>query len=384
MFVGEHFICDIDMWCLIILVLCGVVQLYYLWCVFARFAFAKKPLAHAHDHLEPVSVVICAKNEVRFLRRFLPIMMEQSYPEYEVLIVDDNSDDGIEDALAPLMSQYDNLHMVHISTNIDSGQGKKLALAVGIRSAKYNLLLLTDADCMPRTNQWIRYMVAGHQNNHSIVLGYGAYEQKSGFLDKLVRYDTLHTAIQYFSFALKGKPYMGVGRNLMYEKSLYMNAHAYLSAHNSISGDDDLFINSVANASNTACMYVPESHTMSVQRDYSFAQWMRRKKRHLSASKFYRKNNKFTLGLYWVSNFFFYVSLVLASFLCIHTLKSCLVLIGIYLIKALSQFIVFALAGKKLQEKKLSPYIPLMDILFVILMPWLQCKLLIKKQVRWN
>lgn len=384
MFVGEHFICDIDMWCLIILVLCGVVQLYYLWCVFARFAFAKKPMAHAHDRLEPVSVVICAKNEVRFLRRFLPIMMEQSYPEYEVLIVDDNSDDGIEDALAPLMSQYDNLHMVHISTNIDSGQGKKLALAVGIRSAKYNLLLLTDADCMPRTNQWIRYMVAGHQNNHSIVLGYGAYEQKSGFLDKLVRYDTLHTAIQYFSFALKGKPYMGVGRNLMYEKSLYMNAHAYLSAHNSVSGDDDLFINSVANAANTACMYVPESHTMSVQRDYSFAQWMRRKKRHLSASKFYRKNNKFTLGLYWVSNFFFYVNLVLASFLCIHTLKSCLVLIGIYLIKALSQFIVFALAGKKLQEKKLSPYIPLMDILFVILMPWLQCKLLIKKQVRWN
>ena len=384
MFTTEHFIVDVNSYCFVLLVLCLVVQLYFLWCVFSRFAFQKRAVQLSDKEQEPVSIVICAKNEVRFLRRFLPLIMEQDYPVFEVVVVDDNSDDGINEALTPLMTRYANLHLVHISTNMGSETGKQLALAVGIRSAQYDLVLLTDADCMPRSNQWIRSMVSEHKNGKSIVLGYGAYEQKAGFLDKLIRFDTLHTAIQYFSFAIKGKPYMGVGRNLMYEKNLYLESYGYLSAYKSISGDDDLFVNSIANKSNTTYMYAPEAHTISVQRNFKFSQWLIQKSRHLSASKYYRKNNKFTLGVYWMSNFLFYFSFILALFLCKHTLEAFVVLIGIYLIKILSQFIIFAQSGKKLQETHLNPYIPLLDICFVLLMPLLQLKLLIKKQTRWN
>lgn len=366
----------------------AIVQLIFIWGFFSHFAFAKrKKSTTLSTYCPPISIVICAKNELRFLKKNIPILLQQDYPCFEIVIVDDNSDDNITEGLKELIYNDSRINLIHISTNFEIHYGKKLALAMGIKCSKYDIVLLTDADCYPKSNTWIREMVAAHSNQHQIVLGYGAYEQKNGIIDKLIRFDTLHTAIQYFSFALMKKPYMGVGRNLLYDKSLYNNNYGYLNTYRTISGDDDLFINKVSNQYNTTCVFQPAAHTISLQRDINFIQWLKQKKRHLSASKYYKKKNKYVLGLYWISNFFFYfflIFLTLASFLLYKNMKLVLIIISVYLIISLSKFIIFAKAGNKLEEKKLIRYTFVLDIFFAMLMPLLQLVLLIKKQERWN
>lgn len=369
------------------LIFCLLVQLIYFWGIFSRFAFKKEKPVKIDDketQWEPVSVVICAKNEARYLKMFLPVILEQDYPEFEVLVVDDNSDDNLSDELIALKNKYSNLQVLQISNSFNQTQGKRLALALGIKSAKHNLILLTDADCWPNSSQWIKAMVSKHTQQKRIVLGYGAYEMKKGFLDKLVRYDTLHTAIQYFSFALIHQPYMGVGRNMLYEKSLYMQNNGYLIGSRSISGDDDLFVNAVATGDNTDCIYHPIAHTVSVQRNNKLSQWLFQKKRHFSASKFYKPKNKFVLGLYWASNCLFYFLLILSLIFSVLKWQTIAFLLGVYILKVASQWIIFAKASNKLAENELIKYLPLLDLIFIVLVPFLHIILLFKKQKRWN
>ena len=367
-----------------ILAVCWLVQMLFLWSIFSRFVFSKPDKHQKNLQQPPVSVIICAKNEARFLRKFLPPILEQDYPCFEVVVVNDNSDDDIEFVIKHLSQEYNNLQLVHISTNVENCFGKKFALALGIKAAKYPLLLLTDADCCPKSLDWITYMVAAHQKDHSFVLGYGAYETRKGLLNKLIRFDTLDTAIKYFSMAQIGHPYMGVGRNMMYDKSIFTENYSHLFTKNSISGDDDLLVNIAAKKDNTFCVYNTDAHTLSVQKHTQFWAWIFQKKRHLSASKHYKLFDKSILGLYWLSDFSLYVLLILALFLYILNIKAVVLILSLYVTKSLSQLFLYAKAGKKLNEKHLTPWVPLFDLFFVVLQPLLQFVLLFKKQERWN
>jgi glycosyltransferase involved in cell wall biosynthesis len=353
-----------------IFVLAALVQLFFYFMVFIRF------LIHRNiDNAEkvPVSIVICAKNEQENLEKNLPLICEQDYPEYEVIVVNDCSVDDTEDVLKRLKLKYSNLRSTIIKEDEKFQHGKKLALTVGIKSAKNEWMLLTDADCFPTSNHWISEMASQFRPDVSIVLGYGGFEAKKGFLNKLIRYDAAVIALQYFSFALFGRPYMGVGRNLAYRRSLFFANKGFASHARLDSGDDDLFINETATKANVACVYSIDAHTRCEAKD-SFEKWADQKKRHITTFSRYKSGDIFLLGLEIFSRVIFYF-----SFICLLIMHEFGMVAGIIVFfRLVIQFVVFNNLYNKLNEKKLLLISPLFDFI----MPFIQSGLYISNKIK--
>ena len=283
----------------------SAVQLFYYLFFFSRVAGYRAP-AREHSQQHPVSVIICARDEDENLARNLPGILVQNYrTTHEVIVVNDNSLDDSKYILAELQKTFRKLQIVDLTQEAKMIAGKKFPLSIGIKEAKHEIVLLTDADCVPASENWLFKMQDVFSNGTEVALGYGAYHKLPGFLNKVIRFETFHTALQYFGYALAGKPYMGVGRNLAYRKELFFRNKGFSSINHIPSGDDDLFINKVATKQNTAVVIDPEAFTLSKPKR-TWKDWMKQKQRHYSTGKFYRSSHKFLLGLYTFSYFLFY------------------------------------------------------------------------------
>lgn len=354
-----------------------VVQLVYYLGVFSRFAFYKRKEEQTHP-FEPVSVVICAKNERDNLLNFLPEFLAQDYPIFEVIVVNDHSVDDTEDVLKAYSFQHPNLKIVNVPDNDRFYGSKKFALTLGIKAAQYENILLTDADCRPTSDQWIKLM-SNYAANKSIVLGFGAYEKQSGMLNKLIRFETFFTAIQYFSFALCKMPYMGVGRNLAYKKELFFKNRGFSNHQHILSGDDDLFINEVANKTNTQLVFEKASHTVSLPKT-TFSAWVRQKKRHLSTGKHYQFKHQLALGIYPLSLFIFICSFVLL----VVTQTSLYLIVGAIVLRYLIQMLIFKKSIDKLEGKDLLLLAPFFELFYLFFQPILLISNFVKKNSRWS
>lgn len=281
------------------------VQLFYYLFFFLRLAIYKVNRVTT-SQTQPVTVVICARDEAANLVKNLPGALVQKYrTTHEVIVVEDNSFDESKYILEEYRKKFKHLQIIELKQEARFIPGKKFPLSVGIKTSKYEVLLLTDADCVPASEFWIEKMQEGYRDNIEIVLGYGAYHKKKGFLNKLIRWETFHTALQYLSYAKAGCAYMGVGRNLSYKKSLFFR-HKGFSSHNQlVSGDDDLFINKAATKKNTAIVIDKDSFTLS-EPAKTFAEWRRQKRRHYTTGKYYKTYHKILLGFYSMSQFLFY------------------------------------------------------------------------------
>lgn len=332
------------------------IQILYYAYFFCRVAFYKaKPKTQSQQH--PVSVIVCARDEDEKLARNLPGVLVQSYRStYEVVAVNDNSVDDSKYILQELKKTFKSLHVVELTQEAVHISGKKYPLSVGIREAKHEVLLLTDADCVPASEHWIEKMQDGYTENIEIVLGYGAYHKKKGLLNKLIRFETFHTALQYLSYALAGIPYMGVGRNLSYKKSLFFRVKGFSSIYHIPSGDDDLFINKAATNKNTAVVIDPDAVTRSTPKT-TWADWLKQKSRHYTTAKFYKTKHKFLLGLYFATQFIFY-PLFVASLL----LYDWRFVLPVFGVRLLLQGFVLHKSMSKMGEKDLWPWFILLDM----------------------
>jgi len=307
-----------------------------------------------------ITVLICARNEESNLERFLPVILSQDYPEFEVVVVNDSSTDDTEQLLMQMAAQNKQLRYTSIPENGKSRSGKKLAVTVGLKSAAYDLVVLTDADCYPVSDQWLKRMGSNFTGDVRIVLGYGGYESRKGLLNRLIRYETTFTAIQYLSYAIKGKPYMGVGRNLAYEKSLFFDNKGFAGHYHLPSGDDDLFVNQNATGSNCAVEFSIDSHTRSIP-ETSFRGWIKQKKRHISAGGHYRTGSRIRLANEWISRIFLYASFI---WICLSTPWKVPVA-ALFVFLLLIRLYIFKLGMRRLDEK----YLLLPSLLFDPLLP---------------
>ena len=352
-------------------------QLIYFWGIFARFAFYRKKSESAN--FLPVSVVICAKNEYHNLKDNLPSILNQDYPDFEVVIVNDASDDETIFLLQDLEREHKHLKVVNITQDLNFFKGKKFPLSLGIKSAKNELLLLTDADCIPSSPNWIREMAANFDNKTEIVLGYGPYEKKNNLLNMIIRYETIMTAVQYFSYALAGMPYMGVGRNLAYRKSLFIKHKGFISHYTIKSGDDDLFINKAATGKNTQIEIHPDSFTVSPAKNI-FRDWWYQKRRHLSTGKYYKPKHKLMLGLYsgsLVLLYLLFVALLLAKFFVY-------IVLTIFVVRLTSKMIIFKKSMQRLNEKNLLLISPLFELFLLGFFPLIVLANLVIKENKWK
>ncbi|MFN2395417.1 MAG: glycosyltransferase [Bacteroidales bacterium] len=358
------------------------ISMIYYWTVFSRVAFRSLTTGNPGQEKKPVSVVICAKNEYENLEKNLPSILEQDYPEFEVILVNDFSEDDSYFLLKKFQEKYSHFKVINLRENVNFFSGKKLALALGIKSAKNDIILLTDADCKPTGKNWVKSMVSAFDKKTEVVLGYGGYRTLPGFLNLLIRYDTIIIALQYLGFALAGKPYMGVGRNLAYKKELFFRHGGFTSHYKVKSGDDDLFVNKAADKHNTSISLSPESFTVS-EPEKSFKEWFKQKKRHLSTGVYYKGGDKLRMGLLAFSHTMFYISLI--AFLLL--MKCCLTLyiaLGLIFIKYFSLLLIINYAGKKFNERKLFLYSPIFDMIFAFLNPVFAISNLLYRKNKWK
>jgi cellulose synthase/poly-beta-1,6-N-acetylglucosamine synthase-like glycosyltransferase len=344
------------------------VQLYYFLYYFLRIGGAK------------MSIIIAARNEEKNLMEHIPLIMDQDHTEFEVIVVNDSSWDDTEAILKALHIQFPNMHIINLDEEKQNMQGKKFALTLGIKAAKYDTILLTDADCMPLDNSWITRMTSDLEDPKQLVIGFSPYKKYPGWLNKIIRFDTMIIGLQYLSQAKLGTPYMGVGRNLAYNRALFFSVGGFKSHYSIASGDDDLFVNQVGNKRNTAVQFVPESQTSSEPKK-SWKEWFTQKRRHFSTAPYYKSSDKSFLGL-WPFSFL----LMFVGFAGSMVLKNGMFVVGgMLLVRYIVQLATLHGSAKRLGLSKdivwLSPFL---EIHLHVLNAGLYLTNLLRKQQKWN
>lgn len=354
------------------------IQVIFYIFFFGKFAFFKQE-KKAPKNIA-VSVIICAKNEAKNLKQFLPYIISQDYPDFEIILINDASHDNSLEVMESFAKAHKNIKIVNVE-NIEAFWGnKKYALTLGIKASKNNFLLFTDADCKPLSKYWIKEMTSHFNNNKTIILGYGSYSKiKNSLVNTLIRFETLVTAVHYFSFAKLGIPYMGVGRNLAYRKETFFNAKGFIKHMGVLSGDDDLFVNQVATSKNTGICFSKNSFTESIPKT-SFKSWFKQKRRHVSTANHYKLKHKFLLSLIYTSNFLFWIlamTLLILKF-------NWLIVLSLFFLKIIVQYIIIGFSSKKLNETDLLITLPFLDFFLMIIQLTIFINNLIAKPNHWK
>lgn len=350
------------------IILLGLLTLFATVQIVYQFVYFSKILKHKDIEMDPqnwqgVSIIIAARSEYDNLQKLIPALLEQDYPNFEIIIVDDASWDGTTGYIEELEKQDKRIKGIYITDEMKKNYlGKKLALSLGIKAANNELLLLTDADCIPQSKNWIKHMVRPYHVNKDteIVLGYSPYQKNSAIVNLISRMENLYTGVSYFSYALSKDPYMGVGRNLSYRKSLFFKMKGFASHLHIAPGDDDLFIRDAATPTNTAICLHPEAF-MYTNSKTGFGDWFTQKKRHNFVGKYYKSGHRFKLGILILTHALFWLTFIANAFIP-STFGWALIILGTYW---LIKWPLIYLCFKRLKQAGISIWMPIFDVLYL-------------------
>lgn len=346
-----------------------LVQLLYYFCLYNRIHLhnraVKRNNVHFSQELPPISVIICAREESENLRRNLTVVLEQDYPQFEVIVINDGDTDESEDYLTILEEKYPHLYHSFVPDSSRYISRKKLAITLGIKASKYDWLVFTEANCMPQSNQWLRLMARNFTSRTQVVLGYSGYERSKGWLHKRVAFDNLFTSMRYLGFALAGKPYMGIGRNLAYRKELFYQQKGFSAHLNLQRGDDDLFINHIATPDNTRV----ETDVNSIIRTQPVLRtkdWREEKISYTSTARLYHGAQRWLAGLETFSRLMFYgcwIAALIIGILNFHWLAAGIAFL-IWILRFTAQAVIINKTAKELDEKRRYYFtLPVFDFL---------------------
>lgn len=352
-----------------LIIITSFIQIAFYAFIFTKFLSYKPTRAKLNKAaLKPISIVICAKNEHTNLRKHIPLVLNQDFENFELIVIDD----GSTDETPQLLKEFEDLDPRFFSFRIEPKDkkhpGKKQALSYGVSLAKYEHVVVTDADCQPISKNWILAMSYPLNFDADVVLGISPFRVKSSILNSFFRIEAFSVALQYINFTLSGLPFMGVGRNMAYKKKIFesydIHQHWELT-----SGDDDLFVNDIAGNHNIEVVTEIETFTLSDAPE-TFKGWFNQKLRHYTTGYEYNLMQKIWLGYYWLSSLLLYLLVfTVVGFLIAKAYINpvCVVLLfG----AATLRWIVTMRSIKKLGEKKLNWSIPILDF-FYILSVWL-------------
>jgi biofilm PGA synthesis N-glycosyltransferase PgaC len=359
-------------------VFCLLVQLYFSLFVHLKLASVKID-AIPENALHPISVIICARNEVKNLENYLPEILGQNYPTFEVVVVNDRSWDGTADLLEGFQKKYDKLKVVTVADGDKFIAGKKFAVTMGIKAATHEWLVFTDADCVPSSTNWLRGMQQPSNSHTEIILGYSPYLKRNSLLNCIIRLETFFTAVNYLSFALKGMPYMGVGRNMAYKKSLFFRNKGFAAHMHIPSGDDDLFINANANPINTEIRIHKDTHMWSEPK-ISFMAYLRQKKRHFGAGKLYQAKHQMVLSIQYIFQLLFYA--FGASVLCFA--DTLYIGLGIFVLSILVKSLVYTRLLNRLNYGELKWWFWILEVVLSIFLIINGFVSIFVKKVQWK
>ncbi len=369
---------DIKTILFVLLALAVLIQLLFTIFIHGRLAFFKAKTPANVTNLPPVSVIIAARNESDNLYENLPLILEQDYPEFEVIVVNHQSSDDSAYLLNAYARQYPNLKIIEVARSKHLKPGKKLPITIGIKGAKNDLLVLTDADCKPNSKNWLKHVSQELSSGKDLVIGYSPYARKKGFLNKLIRFDTAWIGMNYLSMALARIPYMSVGRNLAYTKHLFESVKGFKSHYAIPSGDDDLFVQDAAKNNNYSICIAKDAFMISEPHE-SFSGWLRQKTRHFSTSSHYKVFKKLLLGIYPLSMLIMHFSFIIL--LCDSEFRW--LSLSIFLITTIIKWWIQGRCLKKLEGEKFIPFLPFWDLFYALIMPVLFYTTDKKETVKW-
>jgi len=290
-----------------------IIQLIYYFGLYNRIHVRNKTVRKEETHfsreLPPLSVILCARNEADNLRKILPAILEQDYPQFEVIVINDASTDETEDVLGYMEEKYPHLYHSFTPDSARYISHKKLALTLGIKASKHDWLVFTETNCMPASNQWLKLMARNFTSQTQIVLGYSGYDRIKGWLHKRIAFDTLFQSLRYLGFALAGNPYMGIGRNMAYRKELFFKQKGYSTHLNLQRGEDDLFINQIANTENTR-VETNARAIMRMQPIERYKDWKEERVSYMATARYYKGVQRYLLGFETCSRLLFYMACI--------------------------------------------------------------------------
>lgn len=191
---------------------------------------------------EPVSIVIIADNNAREIERNLDAFLCQDYPAgYEVIVVISKDEDGTKDVLKTFKG-YENLYVTFVPNSSRYMSIRKLAVTLGVKAAKHEWILLTDADCKPNSERWISKMMAS-RSGVNMVTGYCNYD---GEATDYQRFDRFYREYTFMREASKGHAYATASQNLLFKKSMFMDNRGFLGNLKYLRGEYAFLVNKYA------------------------------------------------------------------------------------------------------------------------------------------
>lgn len=338
-----------------------LIQLGYILFIYGKLAFhkAKEPSEADNPHFPPLSVILCTRNEEHLLRENLESILHQNYPKFEVIVVNDRSEDDTKWYLKELGERFDHLKAVEIAEHVLSTSGKKFGVAMGIKAASHEQVVLIDSDCTPSSENWLKSIGAAFSEQTEIVLGYVPLRRKKGFLNALVRYEHFIKSINYLSFALKKNAFMGLGQNMAFAKDLFFKGKGFASHIHVKSGYDELFVNQHATRSNTCIVIHKDAHVWKPM-EKTFDSYIIHRKFRKQATALFKGNHKFVLNLQASTAVLFYLGLV--GLVVVQPL-SWPVAAGMYAFRLLIQYVIFTPIARKLRITRMLWFLPFLDVL---------------------
>lgn len=355
-----------------------VIQLVYYLGIFTKFAFANPQ--QVTPKKIPVSVLIWTKNEAEKLKTLIPLLSVQDYPDYELIFINDASVDETKDILEEAELAYSNIRAVNVENNEAFWGNKKFALTLGIKAARKEYLLFTNADCMPATGDWITQMASHFTLSKTIVIGHTAYEKvKKSFFNKIVRYDNTLSAMQGFSWAKAGRPYKAKGSNLAYKKEEFFKVNGFVDHMNIRLGEDSLFINQAATATNTTISYNPESFVLA-QPPATVNDFIVKKRKELYTASYFAAFNKNQLYLFGFTQLaFILLAVILAAIQ-----YNWMFLVPVIAVRYIATWIITGYTAAKLEEKDVIIWYPVFEIIIIFLQLHIYIKNSFSKTPHWK
>ncbi|MEQ6118258.1 glycosyltransferase [Reichenbachiella sp. MALMAid0571] len=363
---------------ILFLIAASVQTIYWLF-------FAVSILSHKLDrgvnaqNASAISIIICAYNDLENLKKLLPNLYQQEYSDYEIIVVNDKSNDGTYDFLLEESKVNPLLKMVDIDRTPDHINSKKYAITLGVKVAKYERLLFTDADCIPASDQWVKSMADSFEDKTHFALGYSQFKSEPGFVNTFSRYETQMTGMLYNSFAIAGNPYMGVGRNMAYNKSVFFENNGFNQFQKILGGDDDLFVNQYANGANTEVCLGKDALVWSYSKK-TIPDYFKQKLRHISVSKYYNTKDKLLLGLYSLSHLLFWFAFII---LAVANYFPEFVF-GVLAIRLILNGLIVNSISKKFGERIVIWSLPIIDFVYSVYLLIMGFATLSTKKVTWS
>ncbi len=311
-----------------------------------------------------VSVVIAARNEEKNIDLCAQAVLNQSYAQdkTEIIIVDDRSTDGTDEILNRLQRTKKQLHVIHIENGKSFKSPKKAALSLGIANATGDIIFTTDADCLPPKN-WLKNTVNLFSHETGVVVGAAPFFEQKSIWSKVLAFDNLSKAFVAAGAAGWNIGLTCTGRNLAYRKRVFKEINGFSEIEHSLSGDDDLFLQTVSKHTSWKINYSlnPETVVPSAAPP-DLKSYIKQKRRHVSAGKYYGLSQKSAYFLFDLTNLLLFAGVVATLF----THGGWQASVFLFLGKLLFDFFALSLITNKLQKNHLLVYFPLWELFYVV------------------